>query len=412
MYNWNEINNESMVEQVGDVAIAIEHKSKKSTDNPTSNERISDVTRHDKRVDTVKVKGGNDILIDSYFALLFVLDTFMRLVVAGEGLPFSVHEVSGQKRMKKASKLADFFCSVGQVAKAYSSAFAYAPHIQLLFDAYRKHPISSCTCVNPWVLLAGKLEGEHFNDFVMLLQRDAKLQGTAKKLNDWCRRVNKNMRRIARYVDALFDCYARVVTVRVDLHLSGSLVDAEDVSSVMHEVEAAMANDMAAYLCGNDRELVGNALARVGIEEVMAARDHLFANMRGKPSLFEHLIGHVWRIECSRVGGYHLHVAFFFDGSKVRQHEWLAQQICEYWDEVVTDGFGYAHNCNRNRYPDYVLGPTDYDDHDKRGRLLKCLKYLAKEDQLVYAKPTVKCKLFGTGRLRQPTGLGRRRRKE
>lgn len=374
-------------------------------------EAISDGVLQDQRLNTVLVKGGKSFLLDSYFATMPGLDKFARLVLAGEALPFSVTEVNGQVRMKKASKLADYFSLLGNVSRVYSSTFVYAPQIKLLFDAYRAHPISHCSCTNPWTWLNGKLEGEHVNDFVMLLQREAKVQGTAKKLNDWRRRTNKNQRRIERYLNALFECYARVVTVRVDLYLSRSLVDASEVDAVIREVEEQAAKDISAYLCGNDSELAGNALARVGIEEVMQARDHLFANMPGKPSLFEHLIGHVWRIECSRVGGYHMHVAFFFDGSKVQQHEWLAQQICDYWRDGITDGSGYAHNCNRNRYPDYVLGPTDHYDHDKRDRLLKRLEYLAKDDQLVYVKPSVKCKLFGTGRLLQPKGVGRKRRK-
>lgn len=374
-------------------------------------EAISDGALQDQRLNAVLVKGGKSFLLDSYFAILPVLDKFARLVLAGEPLPFSVTEVNGQVRMKKASKLAAYFSLLGNVSRVYSSAFVYAPHIKLLFDAYRAHPISHCSCTNPWTWLNGKLEGEHMNDFVMLLQREAKVQGTAKKLNDWRRRTNKNQRRIERYLNALFECYARVVTVRVDLYLPRSLVDASEVDAVIREVEEQTAKDISAYLRGNDSELAGNALARVGIEEVMHARDHLFANMPGKPSLFEHLIGHVWRIECSRVGGYHMHVAFFFDGSKVQQHEWLAQKICDYWRDGITDGSGYAHNCNRNRYPDYVLGPTDHYDHDKRDRLLKRLEYLAKDDQLVYAKPSVKCKSFGTGRLPQPKVVGRKRMK-
>lgn len=415
MFYDKETDDNRIITTICDSHIPIFNEDKKCTNERVNDEGrdtgISEATRQDRRVDTIKVKGGKDALIDSYFAILVILDKFMRLVLAGEGLPFSVREVNGHKRMKKGSKLADFFGTIGKVAQAYSSAFAYAPHIQLLFDAYRKHQISSCSCTNPWSWFNGMLEGECMNDFVTLLQREAKLQGTAKKLNDWRHRTNKNQRRISRYLKALFDCYARVVTIRVDLHLPGSLVEADEVDTVIREVQEAMMKDVSAYLSGNDSELVGNALARVGIEELMRARDHLFANMPSKPSLFEHLIGHVWRIECSRVGGYHQHVAFFFDGSKVQQHEWLAQQICNYWCEVITQGRGYAHNCNRNNYPDYVLGPTEHDEHEKRERLLKCLEYLAKEDQLVYAKPTVKAKLFGTGRLPLPKGIGRPRKK-
>ncbi|WP_369072982.1 YagK/YfjJ domain-containing protein [Burkholderia gladioli] len=374
---------------------------------------ISDATRLDRRLNTMRIKDGTTVLLPSSHDALPMLDTLARMMLKDEKPAFTVRYEGGRKRMKKASKLADYFAALRNAASIYSSALTYPPHIQTLLQLYRVHPVSYCACVNPWQHFdADRLEGEVMEGFRLAYREEADRQGTRKKLDDWDRRSETNLARLKQYENALFDSCARIVTVRVDFYQHAATIDPAEVNEIFKQAEDASAKDAAAYLSGNDEEIVGNALARVDIKKVMRDRDRLFANMRGKPSLFEHMVGHVWRIEYSRVGGYHLHCALFFDGSKVKQHEWLAQQICDYWRDVITKGRGYAHNCNRNRYPDYVLGPTDYYDVDKRERLLKRLAYLAKEEQLVYAKPTEKCKLFGTGRLPQPKGTGRKRKKE
>jgi len=374
---------------------------------------VGDATRLDRRLNTMLLKDGMTVLLPNSHDALLPLDNFVRKILKDDTSAFKVSYEGGGKRMKKASMLADYFGAMRNTASIYSSALTYPPHIELFFELYRVHPISCCVCVNPWNRFdADRLEGEVMDAFRLAYRKEADLRGTRKKLDDWDRRSETNLARLKQYLNALFDKYARIVTVRVDFYHHAAVIDPAEASEVLKQAEDASAKDAAAYRSGNDEESVSNALARVGIEEVMRDRDRMFVNMRGKPSLFEHMIGHVWRIEYSRVGGHHLHCALFFDGSKVQQHEWLAQQICDYWCDAITKGRGYAHNCNRNRYPDYVLGPTDYYDHDKRARLLKRLGYLAKEDQLVYAKPTRKCKLFGTGRLPQPKGTGRKRKKE
>lgn len=417
MYREDETNGADRSIDISTVDIPIGHTSKADIDNNLADDErdtgICDAVRLDRRLNTLILKDGTTVLLPNSHDALLMLDAFLRMILKDDTPSFTVRYEGRRKRMKKASKLADYFVAVRNAAMIYSSALTYPPHIGLFFELYRVHPISCCACVNPWQHFDGdRLEGEVMEAFRSAYRKEAEQRGIRKKLDDWDRRSETNLERLKQYVNALFDTYARIVTVRVDFYHHAAIIDPAEVKQVIEQVEDAAAKDTAACRSCNDEEVVGNALARVGIEEVMRDRDRLFLNMRGKPSLFQHMVGHVWRIEYARVGGYHLHCALFFDGSKVQQHEWLAQQICNYWHDVITEGHGYAHNCNRNRYPDYVLGPTDYHDHDKRARLLKCLAYLAKEDQLVYAKPSVKCKLFGTGRLPQPKGIGRKRSRE
>ncbi|WP_124093543.1 YagK/YfjJ domain-containing protein [Burkholderia gladioli] len=397
-------------------SIPIDDGNKKDIDaaDTGSDAGISDEVAMDQRVHSVMLKNGKRTLLPMSIANLPMIDSIARLMLKSDEPFFVVSDKHGSKRVASEAKhAASFLSALRQIPHLYSTVLTFPPHIEKLFEVFRTHPIRYCTCMNPRApAFDGRLEAEVAEDFRRTYRVEADWDGTRKKLDDWDRRPETNLARLKQYLNALFNAFARVVTTRIDFYYHAASIDPAMEDEVRMQAERAHAEDVAAYLNGNDASMPGDGLARVGIEEVMRDRARLFENMRGKPSLFEHLIGHVWRIEYSLVGGHHLHCTFFFDGSKVQQHEWLAQQICDYWHDAVTKGRGYAHNCNRNHYPDYVLGPTDYYDHDKRARLLKRLAYLAKDDQLVYAKPTRKCKLFGTGRLPKPKGAGRKRGKE
>lgn len=286
---------------------------KKHTDGDVADdgrdEDVSDATRIDQRLNTMLLKDGTTVLLPSSHDVLSLLDTFTRKMLKDDIPAFKVHYKGHRKRMRKASKLADYFGVLRNAESAYSSALTYPPHIELFFELYRVHPISYCACVNPWQHFdTERLEGEVAEEFRLAYRTEADWQGTRKKLDDWDRRSETNLARLKQYVNALFDAYARIVTVRVDFYHHQAIIDPDEVNLVLEQAEEASAKEAAAYRAGNDEEMVGNTLARVGIKEVMRDRDRLFANMRGKPSLFEHLVGHVWRIEYSRVGGYLLRI--------------------------------------------------------------------------------------------------------
>lgn len=198
----------------------------------------------------------------------------------------------------------------------------------------------------------------------------------------------------------MFRRHARILVVRLDLHRKAMHFTEEELFEHIEAEECRQKADRTAYLEG--AELWGSEpiTGRVPFETVQRDRARLFANMKGKPSLFKHLVGYVWRIEFTPGAGYHLHVALFFNGTKVQNHEWLAQQIGEYWRDVITGGQGWFHNCNmawNKDAPNYALGVINYTDHAKRGALLGALGYLCKLSQQVLVLPYEGCKLFGAG---------------
>ncbi|SPK70849.1 protein of unknown function [Cupriavidus taiwanensis] len=379
---------------------------------------FEDIKHLDTTLNSVRCGDGKVTLVGQYNQSLWQLITFMRAVLERKKkIPFEIRVSKRGKEAIPTSKLAHFFEGLHCYLELHSPDLSYAPHIQLFFDCYYKHPIQYCKQLErntPFI--DGKIQAEWFNDFVAYLRHKGDEIGVRKKVADWERNSKENLKRLDTYVNALFEKYARLMVLRIDLLYKVAVPAKAEMSEANGKLLALPRRDGDARLHETEtgRQHARETVARVDIVEAMKDREHLFENMIGKPSLFEHMVGFVWSLEWSRVGGYHLHCAFFFDGSKVHKHEYLADQIGKYWETVITEGRGIYHNCNRDKrkYGDsWAIGPIDHNDDVKRAHLMRTLGYLAKKDQYVYVKPSAKCKRFGTGRMpRSRSGVGRPRK--
>ena len=103
-------------------------------------------------------------------------------------------------------------------------------------------------------------------------------------------------------------------------------------------------------------------------------------NRRGKPSVFDNLVGYMCKKEYTEAKGMHFHPMFFFDGQKVLNDVMKAEQIGEYWVDNITKGNGSYHNCNRNKYKNNGVGMLEHNDSIKRANLDKAVSYLCKDD--------------------------------
>ena len=116
---------------------------------------------------------------------------------------------------------------------------------------------------------------------------------------------------VGRYVDAVLDRYARTCVVRVDLY---------------YRTEAQ---------------------ARLRVERVFDDLNRLIAE-RERNLIFDHETGYICSVEQGEDRGYHIHAAFFFNGSEVSADIYRAQRIGELW-ERITRGQGCFNNCNLER---------------------------------------------------------------
>lgn len=157
---------------------------------------------------------------------------------------------------------------------------------------------------------------------------------------------------IGRYVDAVLDRYARTCVVRVDLYYRKE------------------------------------AQTRLRVERIFDDLSRLVA-ARERNVIFDHEIGYIFSVEQGEDRGFHIHAAFFFNGSEVSADIYRAQLIGELW-ERITRGQGYFNNCNREKekHQDKLgIGLIHRRDRHARCNVHYAMRYLVKNDQHLRIKP-------------------------
>lgn len=115
--------------------------------------------------------------------------------------------------------------------------------------------------------------------------------------------------------------------------------------------------------------------------------------------------GYASKLEMGRRKGYHKHWLLFFDGDVSRKDTYIAMQIGQYWDQVVTGGTGSHYNCNARKdlyHTNCFLGVVHHTDPVAR-RLETFAEYITKPDELFkLSGPGVRS--FRKGHVAEPLG--------
>ena len=240
-----------------------------------------------------------------------------------------------------------------------------------------------------------------FDDFVCALRVQASETGLKKVVADWESKIARNRKRVERLEGKLFEQYTSLAVVRLDLGHASATFSLSELDQLPRLDRAARVRDLDYYDRGESFFSPSLPVGRVGLEEVQRDREHLFASMKGRPTLFGHLVGYIWRIDFTPHAGYHLRLALFFDGAHVEDHVALAEQIGEYWVRKITKGCGRFFNCNRlwsNELLHYAPGLIHSFEQAKRVALSDRVLSDFYTDRLhvqVIAYPG--CNLFGSG---------------
>lgn len=390
----------------------MEDKTKKESAREASyRDLATDLKRIDKALNVVHTVDGKHVIIGQYTKRLHGLISFMESVVYGDDLPYAIEEGPTRKKVRIESRvLADGIENLMHYVELFSADLVYAPQLKLFFEHVLKHPLLSLSPFNRHLPIPdGRVAADVANDFVLYLRAQGKKIRIRQKIADWKRTTNENRERVRTYVPALLDRYSRLLVVRLDVNYRKAMVSVDEIQEIADKLMSLAATDVMSLMNGaNIDDLVKEreTLARVDIREVKKDLAHFFRNTRGKPSLFEHMVGHIWSIEFSRVGGYHVHLALFFNGSEVEKDAWYGDKVGEYIEDVITEGRAVVHNCNRDRekYGErWAIGMVEYFDTEKREKLMRVLDYLAKDSQSVYVKPAKGSQMFGTGQLPDDT---------
>jgi hypothetical protein len=216
------------------------------------------------------------------------------------------------------------------------------------------------------------------NDFIDGIRKEVKSPQFKSIIKSHQRAPNKNYASLVKYIKALFQRYARLLVLRIDLaYGEGHFVDYSEAK-----------NDLR----------------------------HFLNNWRSN-ALFDDLVGYAWKLEFTPKTGFHYHFLFFSDGSKAQKDILIAQGIGEYWNTTITRGRGRYYNCNayKERYGEKCgIGMINYHDAKSRENLLQYVApYLTKPDhyaRIIVPKPD---RTFGRGEMPKPRAdkRGRPRRK-
>ena len=186
------------------------------------------------------------------------------------------------------------------------------------------------------------------------------------------------------YIDNLFKIHASIIVLRLD---------------VFYNKEHAHSTD---------------------IHQAQKDLDHLLNNRRSN-KIFAYMLGYIAKIEYGIEKGIHIHLIYFFNGSKRDKdsHSYLAGQIGEYWVSTVTNGRGAYWNVHNqqqlNVYAENGLlgiGSIHHSDEVTRKNLSSIIEYFCKIDQFIRPRFGEKVRLYCRGKLKKipPNKLGRPRK--
>lgn len=232
-----------------------------------------------------------------------------------------------------------------------------------------------------------RFEADIFNDLIFLIRKMSMSTRFKRQYQNILTSTKRMKESIDRYVKGLFSVCSRLLVLRVDLTYKPEKDD--------------------------DGRIIRPAIT---LEQVHADMRRLLRNMRHQPKVFQHMVGYVWRLEWGETKSYHYHWIFFFDNSKVDHQVYLAESICNYWKNVITDQRGDSFNCNAKRqsYKFKGIGRIHAESLDHAGRRenlsSKVINYLLKRSQIPKIKLGKKFKLFGKGMVPKQKKKGRPRK--
>lgn len=339
---------------------------------------------------------GCNYIMPYVLAGIYKLMLFMKLVIYGDASFYCASNNSRGRYASRISALGLYLKHLSQYSELYSKDYHFSPLLDLFFDQYRTHPIQNCLSLDEF----DSSDVEIFNDFITTIRMRAVELKLKKKVADWESKSKKNQKRLMALDKTLFKQNEQLMVIRLDLDYHKAEFSPAEIEEILKRNAELKERDLAGYWAGDDFSEKRVMEGRIALEEVQIDRKHFFANMKGKPSLFKHLVGYVWRIKFTRENGYNWYVVLFFDGSNVQEHECLAQEIGEYWREVITKGRGYFKKYNHDKLNytnDWALGTIDYRDRSKRKKLIAAMQSFCKTDEMVQVVPYHGCHLFGSG---------------
>jgi hypothetical protein len=316
-------------------------------------------------------------------ALAGRLEDYLKTLEKDKSVSFELLKMVGQRPILKTNPTGKWYGTVMHCTQCDDDRHEFSEEVQLVLEGIRGLKADTHSLKNPetreWP--DGRFGYEIFNELGVWLRHALTDEGFLARRRRRREQARRHYTSGKTYIDDLFARHSRLVVLRIDFGY-------RDWTKAENNMISSKALDEAR-----------RDLAR-------------FLNNRRSNTVFDHMVGHIWKLEEGTTKGYHFHVMFFFDGSKVQQDVHLAKVLGEYWQDVVTKGEGCFYSCNghKNKYRRLGIGRIEHDDHEMRGNLLLALAYMTKADQYlrvradaarIFGKGVVKARLSAAGRPRR-----------
>ncbi|BEP57124.1 hypothetical protein GmRootV35_13180 [Variovorax sp. V35] len=351
-------------------------------------------------------------------AHLSALESFSKRLFETDDLPYEIYkrrniEFANTLRMAHDIKMLPTY------ARIYSPSLSFPPDFDLFFKTYQQHPIRHYSHVD-WeaeefeyrnLSPLNEVGSEHAkiaNNFVLTLREAAKKERLKSRMSDWLSGPRRNRNYLRDFMIEMLEEHSRIMVVDVVfLYRKAACKNKSEAFERGREQQQRAEREYQAYMQGADFHETPSRW--VSLADVKEDLHHFFNNMRNKRSLFskEKFIDYFGRIEYSREAGYHVHVCFFYKGSKAQHDIFYSHEIGKYW-EKITAGRGYYFSCNAKAaaggYKNVGIGIVEHDDFDKIKHLWTAVDYFVKASQIVRVKQTGKEQMVLHGKRQKRQG--------
>jgi hypothetical protein len=285
---------------------------------------------------------------------------------------FEIIQPPSEYERVQRTRLSKYIDSMQQMLYLFDECheYVYSEHLRAFWQACQdigleRSPVG-LTCLNePGT---GYLDfHQSMNVLVARIRQIIRGKEFKRKENDRRYEASQKQAMLTEYVGRVLDRYSRTVVVRVDLHYRAI------------------------------------ARVRLRIEHVFEDLD-LLVRARERNPIFKHETGYICSVEQGEDKGFHIHAAFFFNGAEVRSDFSKARSIGDLW-EKITHGQGYYYSCNDDKASyggELGIGVIQRRDIQARQKVVKAMRYLAKDSQHLRMKPAG-ARAFRTGRARRAT---------
>lgn len=262
-----------------------------------------------------------------------------------------------------------YFNNISRYIEACALFKAKSPPVKLFYSACKELGLLSHQFTGPSVMTVhGVTDAELLNRLVEKINTEGKKPEYRKKNAQYIAKDFRRFRGLVDYVDSLFEnVRSRLIVIRIDLKYRSECADNMPVGQAQSDLK------------------------------------HFFNNMRSKSTLFDDLVGYIWKLESSRQEREHFHVVLFFTNDQVKNDGNRGELIGEYWSSVITQGRGEFFNCNRSvekvKQKHLCLGRIEYFDNRMRFNMLYLLAYLCKYEQAVIYKQKPLSRIYGRGEM-------------